>query len=68
MTHLTRAAQVDAFILSSIKEGKFSREDIEDAIVCMALVKSPKEAKRRITRLENRLKAVEAAMLNESQV
>lgn len=67
-TGLTRAVQVDAFILSSIKEGKFSREDIENAIVRMALVKSHKEAKRRVTRLENRLKAAEAGLLNESQV
>lgn len=68
MAHLTRAAQVDAFILSTIKEGKFTEEDLEDSLVCMCLVKTHKEAKRRITLVKNRLKAVQAAILNESQV
>lgn len=68
MTHLTRAAQVDAFIKATLKEGKFTQEDLEDALVVMCLVKSHKEAKRRITQVKNRIKAVEAAILNESQV
>lgn len=68
MTHtkshnMTRAAQVDSFIKATLKEGKFTQEDLEDALVCMSLVKTHKEAKRRITQVKNRLKAQEACLL-----
>lgn len=63
MTHLTRAAQVDAFIRATLEEAKFTQEDLEDSLVCMSLVKTHKEAKRRITQVRNRIRAREACLL-----